>query len=65
MIDDFTGGFRTRFEARTEVDELLKKPLVSTDLTDAEQLAEYEEQMRESWGFSDEAIASQENWQDL
>lgn len=59
LIDDFTGGFVSRREAREFVDEMIAQPLISIEQSDIERLREYEEQLRDTWGESAEAIASQ------
>jgi hypothetical protein len=65
-VDDLAGGFRTRYEAREIVDELIAKSLEPEpempDSPDLELLREYEAQMADKWGLSPEAIAAQENW---
>lgn len=56
-VDDLAGGFRTRYEAREIVDDLISKPLEPQD--DLAILSMYEEDV---WGTSPEAIAAQMNW---
>ena len=55
-IDDLVGGNVTRRDAREHIDELLTRPL-NDDLRDVDE----EASLRDSWGMSDEAIASQES----
>jgi hypothetical protein len=61
LADDLAGPFCSRAKAREYLDDALRKPLVTTAESDAARLREYEEQLRESWGMSDEAIANQQS----
>jgi hypothetical protein len=59
LIDDIRDGMGNRSQAREFLDEQLAKPLMSVELSDAQVLAEYEDQLRETWGTSQEAQADQ------
>jgi hypothetical protein len=52
LVDDLTGGFGSRYEARSTLNGLIEEPLTKRDK---------EEVLRESWGMTPDAIASQED----